>query len=195
MTFDLSAAFAAGGTHGALRRLVDEWFGVENLPPTATTVELLDVLRDDEILSQIPQPQDRLLPNSKIERINGAIVIAEENQILWCATLDPGADQPTVTFFEEPPEGRRPESELDRLASLDLDRFLLALLVENATHSAVTPRFSTPVGPRTETYNVLAPAVQLVVGTVQFPAVIAGPGWFGVQRHGRVDPARSSPEP
>ncbi len=65
-TFDLSAAYDAGGTHAALRRLVNEWFGVENLPPTVSTVALLDVIRDDQVLSQIPQFQDRFPPKSKI---------------------------------------------------------------------------------------------------------------------------------
>lgn len=187
VTFDLSATFVDGGTHAVLRQLLLDSFGVENLPSTTTTVELFDALRVEEILSQVSQPQDRLLPDSEIERINGEVVIAEENQVLWSATLDRHVDQPTVAFFEEPPEQRTPGLVLRRLGSLDLDRFLLGVLVANAVYSEWSSRFRVEIEPQTAMDSILASAVQPIAGTVQFPAVIAAPGWFGMRWNASLD--------
>lgn len=194
VSFDLAAGFAAGGTHEALRLLVVEWFGVKNLAPSTSTVGLLDVLRRTEVLSQIPQPQDRLLSNPEIERTDGSAVIAEENQVLWYAVLNRQDDPPTVTFFDEPPEGRSPGIDLQRLGSLDLDRFLLGLLVENAVQSAQSSCFRSQIEPRTEAGSVLASAVEPVVGMIKYPAVVAGPEWFGERRKNSLIIAATDPE-
>jgi len=187
VTFDLSATFVDGGAHAVLRRILLDSFGVENLPSTASTVELLDALRREEFLSQISQPQDRLFPDSEIERIIGEVVIAEENQVLWSATLDRHVDPPMVAFFEEPLEGPTPGLELRQLGSLDLDRFLLGVLVANAVYSEWSSRFRAEIEPRTKIDGILASAVKPIAGTLQFPAVIAGPGWFGMRWNTRLD--------
>lgn len=194
VSFDLAATFAAGGTHEVLRLLVVEWFGVKDLAPSTSTVELLDLLRSTEVLLRIPQSQDRLLAAPEIERTGGAVVIAEENQVLWYAVFNRQDDPPIVTFFDEPPEGRSPGIDLHRLGALDLDRFLLGLLVENAVQSAPSSCFRCQIEPRTEVGSVLASAVQLVVGKIKYPAVVAGPGWFGMRGKNSLIIAAADPE-
>lgn len=194
MTFDLSATFARGGAHLAARQVVREFFGVDHLIPTATTVELLRALRQADTLSLIPQPQDQLLSDSAHDHINGSAVVAEENQVLWCATLAWRAGQPTVVFFEEPPEGRSPETELRELGALDLDRFLLGLLVTNATYSDRATRFRADIEPHMEIGQIVAKATHHIVGVGQFPVITAGPGWFGLRWPTRVEIVAMDPQ-
>ncbi|MGB8861369.1 MAG: hypothetical protein WCC60_19080, partial [Ilumatobacteraceae bacterium] len=102
MPLDLLAASRRGRLTGVVRDVLVDWWGFREFVSLESIGEMLVLLRSDEMCRRVPSPQDRIVSDVDERRINGAAVIAEENQVIWEAVLEQTASgDPSVVLYEE----------------------------------------------------------------------------------------------
>ena len=203
MRLDLLATFRGEGLTGVVRRVLVDWWGLSEFASLATVGEILELLRSDEMCRRVPCPQDRIVSDVDERRINGAAVIAEENQVIWEAVLEQmPAGGPSVVLYEEERmlrDGRQtiPEAmaavqagmsfdvvvEHHRIdGSVALDEFLARQLVQNAVFAEATGRFRAQIDNDRLDDSLLLSPLTLKAGVADYPGLVAGVNWFGTCR-------------
>lgn len=99
---DLLAISRSGGLTGVARDVLVKWWGLSEFASLATVNEILVLLRSDEMCRRVPWPQDRIVSEVDKRRINGAAIIAEEeDEVIWEAVLEQTPGGPSVVLYEE----------------------------------------------------------------------------------------------
>ena len=196
---DLLATSRRGGLTGVVRDVLVDWWGLTEFASLESIGEILVLLRSDEMCRRVPWPQDRIISDVNERWINGAVVIAEENQVIWQAVLEQiSAGVPSVVLYEEERILRDgPQTlaesmaalqagisfdvivEHHRIDSVALDEFLARQLVQNAVYAETAGRFQAQIVADRIADFLIVPPLTLKGDFSSFPGLVAGVNWFG----------------
>jgi hypothetical protein len=199
---DLLASSRRGGLTGVVRDVLVDWWGLGEFASLETIGEILVLLRSDEMCRRVPWPQDRIISDVNERWINGAAVIAQENQVIWQAVLEQvSAGGPSVVLYEEERTLRdgphtlaeetaalRAGKSFDvvvghrRIDSVALDEFLARQLVQNAVYAETAGRFQAQIVADRIADFLIVPPLTVKGDFAIYPALIAGVDWFGTCR-------------
>jgi hypothetical protein len=205
---DLLATSRRGGLTGVVRDVLVDWWGLTEFASLETIGEILVLLRSDEMCGRVPCPQDRIVSDIDERRIKGAVVIAEENQVIWEAVLEqtPGGGPSVVLYEEERIVRDDPQTLAEQIAavqagmsfdvivehhridrSVALDEFLARQLVKNAVYAETAGRFQAQIVADRLDDLLIVPPLTLKEGVASYPALLAGIDWFGFCRGSTMD--------